>query len=1239
MTTLLKNLLILPLLFLSTIVFGQNRQKQAVQQYLNDNHAALNLSKKDVQSWVVTDNYMSKSGVRHYHIAQTVNGVKVQNGTANITLNANDSVLFIGSRLLPLDANKSIAASIGAKQAVVLAAQHSNMVGSAGGEIKVEKENHFKFKKGNLSQEDIDVELAFWHNGEELKLVWITTLYELTAEHWWQIFVDAETGAELNRLDWVVSCKLHHHVPSQTNIASGSVKQERPTALATPPPSTDQYNVFEFPIESPNHGSIGLVVGPFSSNASPFGWHDDNGVAGEEYTITRGNNVHAYEDANNTNAPGYSPDGGTALNFNFPLNINQAPVNYQDAAITNLFYANNKIHDILYEYGFDESSGNFQENNYGNGGAASDYVQAEAQDGGGTNNANFATPPDGFNPRMQMFLWTSNTGISNILTVNSPSAIAGTYFATEASFGPGVPASPLTGDLVFVDDAVGTADDGCEAAVNASALAGKIAVVYRGGCSFALKVENAQNAGAIAVVVINDVGGNPIIMGGVSNIVTIPSIMVSQADGAAIATEMALGTVNITLGNTAGNFDTDGSFDNGIVVHEYGHGVSNRLTGGPANSGCLSNDEQMGEGWSDILAVLLTMDMTVPNPVNRPIGTFAISEPTTGGGIRNAPYDTSFAVNNFTYGDVADAANISRPHGIGFVWATMLWDLNWALIDQYGFDANIETGTGGNNIALQLIIEGLKLQACSPGFVDGRDGILLADQVLYGGANQCLIWKAFARRGLGFSADQGSSNSRFDQVEAFDLPPSCAVATTAPNANFDANTYITCSGIVEFQDLSTDVPQNWLWDFGDGATDTVPNPSHTYTSPGIYNVKLVVSNTIGSDSLEQLAFIEVISLTAPTVTDGGGCLTDSILLSASGTNTIHWKDLAGNLLAVGDDFYTQPSANSSSYLAVNVEDFPNTNIGPVDNNFGQGGNHNTGFIGAINFEAEKELTIYSAWVDAGSAGTRTVTLWDAYNSGGTAIQVINVDIPFTGPGRVELGFEVPGPGQYSIGLNNADLYRNSAGANYPYTVPGLMTIVSSSATGSPADFYYYFYDLEVSEKTCESTPVQVEATVSASDFIWNNVGLTTNFVDSSPTGTSWLWNFGDGNTSILQDPSHTYSSYGTYNVSLQVDGGCTVNYEVNIDNNLGTLETEDGQFEMTLFPNPATSELNFTISKALEVDAMLQIYSADGKLVKETAVGSGETNLLISVADMSAQIYYVVLNYETGVEVKKLIVQ
>jgi len=103
----------------------------------------------------------------------------------------------------------------------------------------------------------------------------------------------------------------------------------------------------------------------------------------------------------------------------------------------------------------------------------------------------------------------------------------------------------------------------------------------------------------------------------------------------------------------------------------------------------------------------------------------------------------------------------------------MIWEMTWMPIDQYGSDPNLETGTGGNNIAMRLVMDGMALLRCNPGMVDGRDAIIQADSVNFGGIHTCLIWQAFAKRGLGFSADQGGRNSRTDGSEAFDIPPFC----------------------------------------------------------------------------------------------------------------------------------------------------------------------------------------------------------------------------------------------------------------------------------------------------------------------------------------------------------------------------------------------------------------------------------------------------------------------------------
>lgn len=781
----LRKSLLAPITLLFTVLsffsFSQD-SKQQIQNYLSENKEALALSDTDVTNWRITSEHTSKqTGVHHIYISQEYNGIQIHGATAVFAIKGN-KVFLTGNRLISniSDKTPSAAAKLTNEQAIYAAADRLNLQAPLN-LIRLENKNSETavFSADGLSLEPIPVRAMYVVEGDQLTLAWDLSIYEISTDHWWEVRVNAIDGSLINKNDWVVSCTFNHDHSSALCASKTEKLSSIPSYLMPsppPPPATDQYNVFELPLESPNHGPRTLVVGPSDPVASPFGWHDDNGQPGDEYTITRGNNVYATEDQNDNNGTGFSPDGTASMNFDFPLDLNQPSNTYLSASITNLFYMNNMMHDIWYYYGFDEASGNFQENNYGNGGLGSDNVNADAQDGGGTNNANFATPADGSNPRMQMYLWSPSAS-ADLLTVNSPAGVAGSYSAVEAGFGPGLPTTPITADLALPDDGTPDIYDLCEDPVDANILTGKIALVMRGSCQFNQKVQRAQDFGAVAVIVINNVTTAPIAMGGTSVTINIPSVMISNADGLALIAAIQGGaTINATLANQ-GVVALDGDFDNGIIAHEYGHGISNRLTGGGSNSGCLGNAEQMGEGWSDWFGLMITMEPGDQATDARGIGTFANGEPITGGGIRPAPYSTNPSINNYTYSSTNNAS-LSQPHGIGFVWASMLWDMNWALIDEYGFDPNMNTGTGGNNIAMNLVTNGLKLQPCSPGFVDGRDAILAADQLLYNGAHECLIWTVFANRGLGFSADQGDPDNRSDQIQAFDLPQSLDPTTT-----------------------------------------------------------------------------------------------------------------------------------------------------------------------------------------------------------------------------------------------------------------------------------------------------------------------------------------------------------------------------------------------------------------------------------------------------------------------------
>jgi hypothetical protein len=865
---------------------GKKQVPATVLEHLKKNKQKLQLEDADFAELEVSSTTESKkSGVKHYYLKQLHQGIEIHGAITTFNLDRNDNVISMGNRF-----QKQVAKKVKSKQAGLSA---EAAVGAAARYLKTslkepltvkERGNSLNkevlFSKGGISLEPIPAKLVYQPMADgSLRLAWEVSIYELDAQNWWNLRLDATTGEVLDKNNLVVHCEFENNGPGG-KFQHDNHSHARSSPYVTAPQANAQsmmsagsgYNVFAMPFESPTHGPR-AIVSPSAADAaaSPKGWHH---TPQGNMTTTRGNNAYAYEDPTNTNpfptaannytVNNYSPDGGAELKFNYPIDLTKQPDTYKDAAITNLFYWSNIIHDVWYQYGFDEQSGNFQFDNFGKGGLGDDFVRAEAQDaritsinGPQRNNANFATPPDGSLPRMQMYLW-SGIPDKDLFRVTVPAEIAASYPAIEASWSKPLSPTPVTGKLVVATTATGVGQEGCSSFTNAADIAGNIAVVYRGTCGFAVKAEFAQAAGAIALVVINNQPGSPITMGGTPTIpIIIPAVMISQADGAIIRGAMDSGTdVSIALKNE--NPELDGDFDNGIIAHEYGHGISNRLTGGPNDASCLRSTiagvstEQMGEGWSDYVGLTMTMLPGDTRGKIRGIGTYASGQPTTGLGIRPAPYSTSFSVNAFTY-DATNKSAISAPHGVGFVWATMLWDMTWDMIDKYGFDPDLYKGKGGNNKAMQLVTDGMKLQDCQPGFVDGRDAILLADRINYGGANQELIWKAFAKRGLGFSAKQGSSTSRFDQTEAFDLPPAylCATPLTitavpASNVNTGGNPkaiYFGYGPQTVTLRAAGDETNQYTWSPATGLSDAkAAAPVFTPTAAGTYEFTVTAVN-------------------------------------------------------------------------------------------------------------------------------------------------------------------------------------------------------------------------------------------------------------------------------------------------------------------------------------------------------------------------------------------------------------
>lgn len=825
----MKKQLLFVFAFFVSLGFSQS-PSQKIQNYISENQSKLNISASEVSNWIVQSETSSETtGITNYLVMQTYNNVKIDNSYVYFWIKNGEVINtpegFISNIASKVNTNN---ASLGVVEGFLSALSKLNENNFTSNIISSDK-NKFKLSNGALTEDNVSAELVYFPNQNgDLVLSWSYEFYSQNTKHLWKVKIDATNGNLLEKFDLVHNCSFgpkHDHsacVASNSFASNKLFKEEAVEALLTP--GTTNYRVIPWNYESPFHSPRQLITNPEATTAlaplavaaSPNGWHNASTTVGGTtasalYNYTRGNNVFAYSDytnANPANPTTYAnASSGTYPNLTFDHAYGGngvAPTTYINAAISNLFYQNNIMHDLWYQYGFNEANRNFQVANFGRGGTGNDAVNAEAQDASqaatpALNNANFSTPAEGSRPRMQMYLWNSKKP-SNLL-INSGTLTGTHYNVNDNAFSPGhvnLPLAPatLTNDLVLYVDGTPDTSDACEVPTNAAVLNGKIAVIRRGTCAFAIKVKNAQNAGAIGAIIVNNVAGG-ISMAGADATITIPAVSMSLADGEALIAAMGSGTVNVSLSSPEVYINGDGDFDNGVIAHEYGHGISTRLVGGGA--GMSGSAEQPGEGWSDWAWLMMQIKPGDTRNDARGIGTYVSNQPTNGPGIREFRYSTDMSVNPHTFADTnnqwftdADGFEQVNVHGLGSIWCVMLWDLAWNYIDKYGYNSNIYNGTGGNNKVMRLVIDAMKLTPANPSLIQCRNAIIQADQNTTGGQDYCLIWETFARRGMGVNATSGStagSPGVQDQVEDFTEPvpgstPATGSACTLGNEYF-----------------------------------------------------------------------------------------------------------------------------------------------------------------------------------------------------------------------------------------------------------------------------------------------------------------------------------------------------------------------------------------------------------------------------------------------------------------------
>ncbi|MFN7927971.1 MAG: M36 family metallopeptidase [Blastocatellia bacterium] len=576
------------------------------RRFLRERESLFQLTAAEVDALQVTRRDQSKpSGVTHLTLQQQCNGIEVFGARMNLHLTRAGEVLAADGELMPTTAtaNSSLRLRVTAATALERAAAtvglQFSVLPRATMAAGAAQRQQFA-RSAELAREAQTRLVYFPLAADKLQLAWECEVWPAATTDAYLMVVDAERGSLLFRRNLT-----RYETDPHGLVFSGVSPRPDLPHTKTNPPLIERTDV---PFNGQPH---------FVAADKHFDWW-----AGKPQTSLRGNNVEAHLDRNNDNLPDQPELTVPDKNFSFPLDLTKDvfTADNQKAAQVNLFYWANRFHDILYSFGFTESAGNFQTENFGLGGQGSDAIQADVQDGSGFNNANFTTPPDGRAGRVQMFVWNTS--------------------------------SPLL----------------------------------------------------------------------------------------------------------------DGSLDQTVILHELTHGVSNRLIGNGLGLGGYQA-AGMGEGWSDYVALALLSKETDPIDGQFMIAQYATNLPARG--LRSFPYTTDINASPRTFGFIRFTREV---HTVGEIWCAALWEMRAALLKQYGFQT-------GQRQSIQLVLDGMKFTPIEPTFLEARDAILLADRVNNNGANQCLLWQAFAKRGMGYSASTIEVND-LNTIESFDVPPFCSNTAT-----------------------------------------------------------------------------------------------------------------------------------------------------------------------------------------------------------------------------------------------------------------------------------------------------------------------------------------------------------------------------------------------------------------------------------------------------------------------------
>ena len=386
-----------------------------------------------------------------------------------------------------------------------------------------------------------------------------------------------------------------------------------------------------------------------------------------------------------------------------------------------------------------------------------------------------------------------------------------------------------------------------------------------------------------------------------------------------------------------------------------------------------------------------------------------------------------------------------------------------------------------------------------------------------------------------------------------------------PVADFTASATSNCTnGTIQFIDASYNSPTSWSWNFGDGGTSNLENPSHTYAANGTYTVSLTAFNVNGnSPPYTQTNYITIDIPPDPTVTGASGVGPCSLILTASGTDSLNWYSAptGGTLLHTGTSFKTPILTTTTTYYVQDEVVQPVLSAGMADttiNGFycGSAGDD----IGLI-CNVLTDITINSVTIYAATTNSKCIWL---KNSSGTTLDLVVTNL--AGKQKINLNFNVPaGTGYQLVKTLDCNLWMDTSGASYPYTAPGLISITGNDKKNQA--YYYFFYNLQVQAPSCFSAMVPVIAKISST----------------------------------------------------------------------GINELSEGNFD--IYPNPNTGSFDIKLNDLNVQYATIGITNMLGQMLMEKKVMNNNALFHVDAPDLQPGMYYAIIHTETGVAVKKFVIE